>query len=1307
MKKNLAKLVVGSAVTITGFLMTIMTTSYAGRYQENPPADSSPTLFALVVSDSNWPLTEPARGMYAISSDMEMTQISANNNMTGDAAMYADGKYYIGRASMVGTFMVTGNSLTVYDAETGEQLEQRAMPTNFNSVVRNFAYDRANDKAYAITFGGNANITLLNTFDRTNFTYTPITQLQNQYQAIATDPDGELYGVSNSTLYRINTENGSAERLLAWSETALANTPQSLAYSPEYEAMLWTFTNSETETKLVSFVIEADNLRSSEIGQLGNTGILSLHSTAPLASPMAPATVSDLAFFFFEPGDYSGQATFTVPDKTISGDDIKSPLTLNWLVDGETAGTKTVEPGKETTFDVTFTTEGYHKIAIELFNGSYKGERSSIDVFAGFDTPATVNNLKYTISGNDVELSWDAAQGVHGGALQPLSYRVTHNGSAVVTVKDTSCIISVTGAQTLHSFGVTAISGDKVSDETTLSGVVAGNPFNSPYNTNFETEDDFALFSVINANNDNSTWKYMAYYRYAQYNRTYGDSEGDDYLISPRIAFEQDNVYSLQFTTVNNGPNPEALSVILTNGTTLSDMEEGTVIFSRNDLTNRQDETFEVLFTPAATGPGNIAFHYFTDAENSQNINLNSIRVERLGKTTAPKAVSSFDVIPADEVSAYLNFILPTETFDGRPLSQIDKVEIYRDGDIIHTIASPSPGATLTYTDEEKIPAGNHTYGVGVFNDSGCGQIIYQSAYIGALTLPIQLSDMADGFSFNGGDDNCWRYDSESNALIYDPETNGYHADIAYTPFFYAKKDEIVNAIFDYEPLKDEQGKESNIFFVGLCSYTSTNPQIIYPAIVVRTGEGQQTESRRIIIPEDGIYAYCFSIDGYINDNQTGVKITSLEINADLNPDSPGSVTDLNIIPADNGELEGDFSFTMPEITLGNNPLDGTVGARIYSPKHELLAEVTDRNAADKVNVRVPLTQGLQTYYVTTYNESGIGASSSYKVFSGIDTPLRVTDLISYPSADNMSTEISWGLPDKGEHNGWFDASQLRYNIYVDGEYVATTDRRDYYYTTDEPTQRDYLFSVTPVTDAGEGSQRTETRNFLGTLAQLPFNEDFAGGEYHNAPYRTEAFPMAECIWHPVQDFKGEPALLLDPYLMTEALIYLPKLSLNGKYKPQLTFDIFKYYKPLEDGSYYEVEITDDDNNFASFGMFMSGASNDTWETLTFDLSDYVESPWIGIRIKGAVHENGDVCSIRNLSVTDLSSGVEMNQPDSLVEISGGRGFINISGLHGNADIYDINGRHIAGISNGRVNVPAGIYLVTLSDGRTFKITVK
>ncbi len=116
---------------------------------------------------------------------------------------------------------------------------------------------------------------------------------------------------------------------------------------------------------------------------------------------------------------------------------------------------------------------------------------------------------------------------------------------------------------------------------------------------------------------------------------------------------------------------------------------------------------------------------------------------------SAPAAVSELSVTPADkgECRATLTWTNPTKTFGrGGTLEELDKIEIYRNGELVHTIDNPTIGGRESYTD---IPAAPdfYTYRVVGYNSAGRGDRACASNYIGMgiPQMPAEVTATIDG----------------------------------------------------------------------------------------------------------------------------------------------------------------------------------------------------------------------------------------------------------------------------------------------------------------------------------------------------------------------------------------------------------------------------------------------------------------------------------------------------------------------------------------------------------------------------------
>lgn len=83
-----------------------------------------------------------------------------------------------------------------------------------------------------------------------------------------------------------------------------------------------------------------------------------------------------------------------------------------------------------------------------------------------------------------------------------------------------------------------------------------------------------------------------------------------------------------------------------------------------------------------------------------------------------PRPVSGLDVLanPEGKLSATLSWTNPTKFVNGNNITDLDRIEIYRNGLLVHTLSSPRPGQESSYTDIVD-SAGLYAYRVIAYGD--------------------------------------------------------------------------------------------------------------------------------------------------------------------------------------------------------------------------------------------------------------------------------------------------------------------------------------------------------------------------------------------------------------------------------------------------------------------------------------------------------------------------------------------------------------------------------------------------------------
>ena len=249
--------------------------------------------------------------------------------------------------------------------------------------------------------------------------------------------------------------------------------------------------------------------------------------------------------------------------------------------------------------------------------------------------------------------------------------------------------------------------------------VPVAEPVDVPYTADFTSEAPMDNFSILDANNDGSTWSWSSTY-YANY-KWNSSNAANDYLILP-VNLEADKSYDVTVNAAaNSGTWAERFEVVYGTEPTAAAMTN--TIIGATDLTTTTFADYSGSFSVAAAGTYYVAIHAISDADKYY-LKVQSFSIEVGSEGTAPAAVDNFVVTPFSDgnIGATITFNAPTKTLDGTDLSagDITKIEILRDGAVINTINNPAPGSAQSYEDTG-MSAGVYNYQVITYGASGIG----------------------------------------------------------------------------------------------------------------------------------------------------------------------------------------------------------------------------------------------------------------------------------------------------------------------------------------------------------------------------------------------------------------------------------------------------------------------------------------------------------------------------------------------------------------------------------------------------------
>ncbi len=265
-----------------------------------------------------------------------------------------------------------------------------------------------------------------------------------------------------------------------------------------------------------------------------------------------------------------------------------------------------------------------------------------------------------------------------------------------------------------------------------------------PYAADLTQPGTFDIFTVIDANEDGSTWNwddtYLTNYNYS------ADNAADDYLVTLPIWLEAHQNYNVLVNARNSGID-ERFEVLL--GTEPAAAAMTTTIIQPSVVTTYEDmgEEFEGMFSVNESGKYYLAIHAISDADAYRLI-VNSISIDFGAEPTAP-AAPAISVV-ADELAAMraeVTLTAPNFALNGDPLtSNLERIDIMRDGIVAGSVDNVAPGATVVYVDEPN-EIGYHTYQAIPYNESGKGLKSEKvTVYVGPdIPGPVQNLTATDG----------------------------------------------------------------------------------------------------------------------------------------------------------------------------------------------------------------------------------------------------------------------------------------------------------------------------------------------------------------------------------------------------------------------------------------------------------------------------------------------------------------------------------------------------------------------------------
>ena len=766
-----------------------------------------------------------------------------------------------------------------------------------------------------------------------------------------------------------------------------------------------------------------------------------------------------------------------------------------------------------------------------------------------------------------------------------------------------------------------------------------------PYLNTFQTQDEQEAFTIIDANGDNLTWDF-AYTSdenwFARY--TYNSAlDADDWLISPAFHFEAGKQYRLTFDTWNKGYD-ERIEVMAGSDATPEGMTIQVV--EPTDVLWEEPQELEASIVVSETGTYYIGFHVISPADMNK-LFVDNVMVD-VFDMEAPAAPTDLTAVQTEEqLEVTLNLTAPVVKRNGEPLSgNLDKVELVRDDQVIHTFEDVAPGAALTWVDNgDDLTLGLHKYYAVAYNEKGAGDKseIVAMKLIATLDVPY-TADLTQPETFDiftvidANEDGCtWNWDDT------------YHTNYNYSPD---------NAADDYLVMLPVQLEAGKNYSVIVNAYNSGIDERF--EVLLGTEPTAEALTTTIIEPTD-VTTYedmGEEYEGMFSVNEAGKYYLAVHA--------------ISVVADEQAALRADVSVTAPTVAVDGSPLTSNLARIDILRDGTVVGCVEDVvSGATVVYVDEPDYVGDHTYQAIPYNESGKGLKSEkVTVYVGPDVPCAVENLTAADGGDIVA--LNWDkVSTTGENGGPVNPATVNYLVWSTfieqgwtdysiekNELLATLTDADAYdvpFDTNEGEQHVEYWIVETKNEANAeyDGMTTTTGLLVGAPYELPLVESFTDDELH---YFWETNGTVMISAQSSDDDGSSMALLSEEEGVV--LFNSGKLDLEGLANPTLVFDVaspniqdLTIIGSVDDGEFTVLqENVSVGNSFTQVKVPLTALQGGRYARFGL-VAEYVNASEID-HWEGELITMGDVLLVDNIHIADLYQhdlSVAVDAPSSVV----------------------------------------------------------
>ena len=792
-----------------------------------------------------------------------------------------------------------------------------------------------------------------------------------------------------------------------------------------------------------------------------------------------------------------------------------------------------------------------------------------------------------------------------------------------------------------------------------------GDPIETlPYTNTFDTDEEMAVFGVLDANSDSKTWSFVydesAANGYAFYSY-HSTNEADDWLITPAVYLEAGKAYHFGID-VKGRSYPERFEVLLGTAPKVSAFTQQVIAPTDVDWTDFVTFDNEAV-TVEESGYYHFGIHAISDPDEFQLI-VDNLVIEMGADPAAPNVVTDLVVesFQSNEIGVNISFVAPATAISGEPLTEnLTKIELKRDGNVVKTWENVAPGTKINYADQdEDLTLGTHKYQVIPYNAAGAGKKSDIIEVFASCLLSVPYTfDLTQENVFVlfetidvNGDGKTWAWNSSVGTYNTYTSTGAGDCD-----------DYLISM-----PFQLKAGQNYNIV-LNARAYSASYPQAFEVLVMKEDGEVVATAipateiqttaaadyEGEFTVPADGIYKV--AIHDISGEYMYYLIVSSLTVENGLLPTAPVAPILASVVPDPLGANKAVITVQAPAKNVSGDNLTSNIDKlNIYRDGQIVKTFENVRPGDTKVYVDFVDAAGQYSYQAIPYdNEGNRGAKSDVLAgFIGLDVPTMVENFQAFETEDGVL--LKWDPVTEGAYGGVIVPSDVTYAVctgtieYMWGIFPVLTLDEPLFTTTETAAYVPYDQSgvqefqnlyIIASNEAGrlEDDYAAAIGFFTGEAYTMPFEEHFAQNNLNYDWYIHSYTDYSD--FDLVEDGSDEDGFALAAVASAgdESVVFTPGKVKVANGNPVLIIDV------KGDGSrknYFRVMVQTPDFKVTTLAVIKPTAEYKTYKISLADFAnDAFIKPLFGCDFNEAGQINMDHVRMCDLLEYNLAASID------------------------------------------------------------------